>query len=175
MKTVVWISAIALLLALPAAGAQQVLSAASAPPPPGSALPPPGINDPGEKPQSVPLPNTGIPPSLAPAAREAAGRGDSTNVTSRTDANGDKIEEFRRSGSVYMVRITPKHGVPQTYHVDSTNGSLVPNPNQGPVSPVYYTIYKWGAGRKPASGSTAPAAPTPPPPVMAQPAPSSSR
>lgn len=167
MKTLAWVGALALLLALPAAHAQQVLArAASAPPPPGSALPPPSMNDPGEQPQSVPLPNTGIPPSMAPAAREAEGHGDSTNVTSRTDANGDKIEEFRRSGSVYMVRITPKFGVPQTFHVDSTSGSLVRNPDEGPVSPVYYTIFKWGKGGEPVSGSTAPAAPIPPPPQM---------
>jgi hypothetical protein len=101
----------------------------------------------------VPLPSTGIPPSVAPAGRD--GGRDSTNVTTRTDANGDTIEEYRRGGQVIMVRVTPKHGVTQTYKVNSTNGSLVHDPNQGPVSPVYYDIYKWGGSKKPASGAPA--------------------
>ena len=158
MKVLPWLVASALLLGLPGAQAQQVLAhASSAPPPPGSALPPPGIDDPGAKPQAVPLPSTGIAPSVAPAARGKGGGGDSTNVATRTDANGDTIEEYRRGGQVIMVRVTPKHGVTQTYKVNSTNGSLVRDPNQGPVSPVYYDIYKWGGPKKPASGSSAPA------------------
>jgi hypothetical protein len=156
VKVLPWIVASALLLGLPAAQAQQVLAhASSAPPPPGSALPPPGIDDPGAQPQAVPLPSTGIPPSVAPAGRN--GGRDSTNVTTRTDANGDTIEEYRRGGQVIMVRVTPKHGVTQTYKVNSSNGSLVHDPNQGPVSPVYYDIYKWGGPKKPANGSSAPA------------------
>ena len=156
MKVLPWLAAIALLLVLPGVQAQQVLAhASSAEPPPGSALPPPDINDPGEKPQNVPLPSTGIPPSVAPAGRN--GGRDSTNITTRTDANGDTIEEYRRGGQVIMVRVTPKHGVTQTYRVNNANGSLVHDPNQGPVSPVYYDIYKWGGPKKPAKGSSAPA------------------
>lgn len=162
MKALAWLTAMALLLGVPVARAQQMLAhGTSAPPPPGSALPPPGINDPGEKPQSVPLPSTGIPPSVAPAARARGGNGDSTNVSVRTDANGDTIEEYRRNGAIYMVRVTPKHGVTQTYMVDSPNGSLVRDPKLGPVSPVYYDIYKWGGPKKPASGGSAPAAQPP--------------
>ena len=156
MKALVWFTAAALLLGVSAAHAQEVLAhGSSSAPPPGSALPPPDINDPGEKPQSVPLPSTGIPPSVAPAARN--GGRDSTNVTTRTDANGDTVEEYRRGGQVVSVRITPKNGVTQTFKVNSTDGSLVHDPNLGPVSPVYYTIYKWGKPDKPVSGSSAPA------------------
>lgn len=156
MKALSWLAASALLLGLPVAQAQQVLAhATSAPPPPGAALPPPDINDPGQKPQAVPLPSTGIPPSVAPAARARDSGGDSTNVTSRIDANGDKIEEYRRGGQVVMVRVTPKHGVPQIYKLNNSNGSLVRDPNQGPVSPVYYDVYKWGGPKTPSSGSSA--------------------
>jgi len=157
VKALVWFYACTLLMGMPVAHAQQVLAASpSTAPPPGSALPPPGINDPGEKPQSVPLPSTGIPPSVAPAARQKDGNGDSTNVSVRTDANGDTIEEYRRSGSVYMVRVTPKHGVTQTYMVNNnSNGSLMHDPKQGPVSPVYYDIYKWGGPKKPAGSAPA--------------------
>ncbi|MGH8183904.1 MAG: DUF2782 domain-containing protein [Rhodanobacteraceae bacterium] len=145
--------AIALLLGIPAAEAQQVLAHSAAPPPPGSALPPPGINDPGAKPQSVPLPSTGIPPSVAPAAREKDGNGDSTNVNTSTNANGDTVQEYSRNGSVYMVRVTPKHGVTQTYMINNPGSNAAHDPKLGPVSPVYYTIYKWGGPRKPASSS----------------------
>lgn len=155
MKALARILACALLLGVPVAQAQEVLAAASAPPPPGSALPPPGINDPGAKPQSVPLPSTGIPPSIAPAARQKDGNGDSTNVSVRTDANGDTIEEYRRNGMVYMVRIKPRHGVAQTYMVNSSDGSLMHDPKLGPVSPVYYDIYKWGGPKKPAGSAPA--------------------
>ncbi len=158
MRVLSWLAAFALLLGMPAAHAQQVLArASSAPPPPGSGLPPPGINDPGEKPRQVPLPSTGISPSIAPAARPKNGNGDSTNVSTSTNANGDTIEEYKHNGSVYMVRVTPKHGVTQTYKVNNPNGSLVHDPQQGPVSPVYYDIYKWGGPKKkkPASGAPA--------------------
>ena len=156
MKTMTCCLAIALLLGIPAAEAQQVL-AHSAAPPPGSALPPPGINDPGAKPRSVPLPSTGIPPSVAPAAREKNGEGDSTNVNTTTDANGDTVEEYSRNGSVYKVRVTPKHGVTQTYMINNPGSNQMHDPKLGPVSPVYYTIYKWGGPRKPANGGNAPA------------------
>ncbi len=156
MKLLISLVACALLLGLSVARAQDVLAAASAPPPAGSALPPPGINDPGAKPQSVPLPDTGIPPSVAPAARQQAGHGDSTNVTTQTDAAGDTVVEYRRGGKVYMVRITPKHGITQTYYYGSPSGSLMHDARQGPVAPVYYDIYKWGNPRK-APPASAPA------------------
>lgn len=156
MKALVWFSAWAMLFGMPVAQAQQVLAASSTAPPPGSALPPPGINEPGAKPQSVPLPSTGIPPSVAPAARPKDSHGDSTNVSIRTDANGDTIEEYRRGGTVYMVRVTPKNGVTQTYMVNNNaNGSLTHDPKMGPVSPVYYDIYKWGGPKKPAGSAPA--------------------
>lgn len=143
------------MFAIPAAHAQTVLAASSAPPPPGSALPPPGINDPGSRPQSVPLPDTGIAPSVAPAARQQDTHGDSTNVSVHTNANGDTVEEYRSGGRIYMVRIIPKHGVTQTYHYDSPDGNLMHDPKLGPVSPVYFDIYKWGKPKKPASSAPA--------------------
>jgi hypothetical protein len=160
VKTHAWWILATAMLAMPAAHAQNVLAASSAPPPPGSALPPPGINEPGAKPQSVPLPDTGIPPSVAPAARQKDANGQTSGVSVHTDAGGDTIEEYRRGGRVYMVRIIPKHGVTQTYHYDSTNGSLMHDPRLGPVSPVYYDIYKWGKPSAPAKGGSAAASPS---------------
>jgi hypothetical protein len=155
VKTHAWWILATAVLAMPAAHAQNVLAASSAPPPPGSALPPPGINDKGSKPQAVPLPDTGIPPSVAPAARQRDANGQTSDVSVSTSANGDTIEEYRRGGRVYMVRIIPRNGVTQTYHYDSTNGNLMHDPKLGPVSPVYYDIYKWGKPSKSASGAPA--------------------
>lgn len=151
MKARSWLVMVALLTGLPVAQAQQVLAhASSSAPPPGSALPPPGINEPGA--QAVPLPSTGIPPSVAPAARN--GGRDSTNVAVRTNEAGDTIEEYSRNGSVYMVRVTPKHGITQTYMVNQPGSNQMHDPKLGPVSPVYYDIYKWGKPRPPAEASS---------------------
>jgi hypothetical protein len=179
MKALVCLLAIAMLAGAPAVEAQQVLAASSSPASAGSALPPPGINAPGvkakapkarPKPKSVPLPSTGIPPSLAPAARqqEEANGQIPPQVAVTTNRNGDTVETYSRNGHVFMVQVTPKHGVTQTYMNNSPNGSLMHDPNLGQVAPVYYTLYKWGAGPKPASAdSSAPAKArnrVPPPP-----------
>ncbi len=165
MKALPWLIAGALSLALPVAQAQQVLaSASSSAPPPGSALPPPGINDPGAKPKpnTIPLPDTGLKPSIAPAARQQGANGKTSDVSVHTEPNGDTVEEYRRNGAVYMVRITPKHGVTQTYYYNNPSGSQMRDPRLGPVSPVYYDIYKWGKPHKPVD-SDATSTPTQPP------------
>lgn len=159
MKSLLWLTVCALLLGVPAAQAQQVLAASSAPPPPASALPPPGINDPGAKPQkthSIPLPSTGIPQSVAPAARQQGASGQqggggqaSPGAVISKDANAETSEtdaEYRRSHS---------NG--------NTNGSQVRDPKLGPVSPVYYTVYKWGKPPRPATASSSAPAQAPPP------------
>lgn len=164
MKTLSWLVAAALLAGAPVAQAQQVLAASSAPtpPPPGSALPPPGINDPGAPPQAVPMPDTGLRPSVAPAARGQDANGDTSDVAIHTNPKGDTIEEYRRGGKVYMVRITPKHGVTQTYYYDNPSGSLVHDPRLGPVGPVYYDIYQWGKPKALPADETQDTPPRPP-------------
>lgn len=138
---------------LPLAAPAQVLATAhSAPPPPGSGLPPPDINDPGVKPASIPLPSSSIPPSEAPSLRAANGEPAPT-VAVKTESNGDTVEEYRRGATLYMVRITPKNGIPQTFMVNGGTGRLIRDPRMGPVSPVYYTIYQWGAAPKPVESS----------------------
>jgi hypothetical protein len=139
------------LLVLPlAASAQQsevLATAQSAPPPPRSGLPPPDINDRGV--QSIPLPSSSIPPSEAPSLRAANGE-QAPTVAVKTEANGDTVEEYRHGATLYMVRITPRNGVPQTFMVNGGTGQLIRDPRMGPVDPVYYTLYKWGAPPKPA-------------------------
>jgi hypothetical protein len=154
VKFGLWLAGGAVLFALPVAHAQTVLAHASSSPPAASALPPPGINDPGASTQSIPLPSIGIAPSVAPAAQHD-GKGEAPpDVAVTTNANGDTVETYSRNGHAYMVRVMPKHGVPQTYHYDNANGSLVHDPRLGPVAPVYYTIYKWGGAAKPAASSS---------------------
>ena len=42
------------------------------------------------------------------------------DVSKRTMDNGDTIEEYRRDGRLYMVKVTPTHGVP--YYLVDTQG-----------------------------------------------------
>ncbi len=112
------------------AGAVQVAN--SAPPP--------------DKPLNTNLPPSSVPPAAgtahAPATHDA--RGDSApHVTVKTQ--GDKvIEAYSRGGHVYMVKVTPKHGVPYTYRVNG-NGALEPENGAPPVTPAMYTVLQWGA------------------------------
>jgi hypothetical protein len=138
----------ALPLAASAQQSQVLASAHSAPPPPGSGLPPPDINDAGVQSNPVPLPSSSIPPSEAPSLRAANGE-QAPTVAVKTEANGDTVEEYRRGATLYMVRITPKNGVTQTFMVNGGTGKLIRDPRMGPVDPVYYTIYQWGAPPKP--------------------------
>ena len=66
-------------------------------------------------------------------------------VTVRKEGN-DTVEEYRRNGKVFMVRIMPQDG-PAHYYLDRTgNGRLDRDPldtNPGPISPVYFKIYDW--------------------------------
>lgn len=66
-------------------------------------------------------------------------------ITVRKEGN-DTVEEYRRNGKIFMVRIMPKDG-PAHYYVDRTgNGRLDRDPldnTPGPISPVYFKIYDW--------------------------------
>ncbi len=53
------------------------------------------------------------------------------------------VEEYRRNGTVYMVVFTPTTGVRYTYLDTDGDGRLEGDPGEGPVKPVYYTIYAW--------------------------------
>ncbi len=64
-------------------------------------------------------------------------------VSIRTERNGDKVEEYRQNGVLYMVKVTPERGVP--YYLMDTDGNGKLNRDDGvkTVSPVYWTIYEW--------------------------------
>ena len=121
--------------------------------------PPPGMNDPGVKPAPA-----STAPATAPAASSlrglpdlpalgggghAPGR-DGMNQPPPTvdvrEVQGDKVEEYRINGRLYMIHVIPKHGIPQTY-MTNPDGELMRKPGQPPVKPVFYTIYKWGGSK----------------------------
>jgi hypothetical protein len=50
----------------------------------------------------------------------------------------DTIEEYRINGELYMMKVTPEHGVPYYLHKEDQDGSWV---NSGPNKPM--SIPKW--------------------------------
>ncbi len=79
------------------------------------------------------------------ASRDAAAteqRIAASRVTTRRQG-GDTVEEYRENGRVWMIRIVPQNGPTQTFTDADGSGRLARDPNQGPVSPVYYTLYEW--------------------------------
>ncbi len=133
--------------------------------------PPPGINDPGVSTPAAPQATNQDPTipldvdtatdagdPLAPIAkpdtrlvRDKADRDPSTanaqriaesDVTTRTQGN-DTVEEYRQNGHVWMIRIIPPDGPMQTFLDSNGSGHLSRDPQQGPVSPVYFSLYEW--------------------------------
>ena len=156
-----------LLAALLFAAAVQAFAAPpSDKPKPAEVPPPPGMNDPGvatptpvaqdANAQSAPVQTQDQDP-LAPlpkpdnrlvrdkASRDAAANREriaASNVTKRQQGS-DTVEEYRQNGRIWMIRIVPINGPIQTFVTNDGSGRLVRDPNEGPVSPVYYTLYQW--------------------------------
>lgn len=68
-------------------------------------------------------------------------------VSIRTENNGDRVEEYRQNGVLYMVKVTPERG-PAYYLMDTDgNGRLnregIADGVAETVSPVYWTLYEW--------------------------------
>lgn len=163
------VAALALALALPAA-------AQTPKDPQFKALPPPALNDPGvkpgepdrsgQKPIERPVPyDQAQETQSSPATSDAEGRTVSAANLPSLDGRGDappdvavhqegdnRVEEYRTGGRVFMVRIVPKNGVPQTYMVGD-DGQLHRDSKDGPVSPVQYKVYEWGNAPKPAGSN----------------------
>ncbi|AIF45827.1 hypothetical protein HY57_00385 [Dyella japonica A8] len=137
------------------------------------APPPPGMNDPGVKAVTPPPAPAPVAPKAAKSAKSTSGKvsadteatlsqpATSTPATSDAqprDANGNAppqvrvrtegdqtIQEYSRSGQVYMVIVTPKGGIPQTYMVDQKGAWT--NQAGEPVKPVMYKVMEWGKSR----------------------------
>ncbi|ACF53641.1 DUF2782 domain-containing protein [Stenotrophomonas maltophilia] len=63
------------------------------------------------------------------------------DVSKRTMDNGDTIEEYRVSGQLRMVKVTPSRGAP-FYMYDKNGDGRFDNDKDG-VSPVYWKLYSW--------------------------------
>ena len=84
-----------------------------------------------------------IPPKEPPPANDEG----APTVTIRSTESGDRVEEYRQNGKVFMVKVTPKNGVPYTLFDDNNDGRLDrSDAEKNDISPVYYTIYEWGTG-----------------------------
>ncbi len=83
------------------------------------------------RPADVPIPDKIPGPDEEPPA-----------VTIRNEG-GTVIEEYRQGGKLTMVRVTPENGISYTYMDTDGDGRLEGDPKDGPVSPVYYTLYEW--------------------------------
>jgi hypothetical protein len=161
----------ALLLAGATLPAQAADPVTPAPRVPADVPPPPGIDDPGVNPvtppssvpgaartepvsepqpaadATAPLPKPDTRLVRDKASRDAAAtsnaeRISASEVTTRTEGS-DTIEEYRQNGRLWMVRIVPANGPVQTFIDRDGRGRLTRDPSQGPISPVYYTLYEW--------------------------------
>ena len=63
--------------------------------------------------------------------------------STRTEANGDVVTEYRVGGSLAMVRVVPKSG--PTYYVTDSDGDgrLDRNSDGTRNVPVYFKLYGW--------------------------------
>jgi uncharacterized protein DUF2782 len=167
MKTAVLLAAASVLFA-----SSLLVSNASAQSSPSTNVPPPpGINDPGVQAVAPPAhPRKAAPASehrpldLKPQALPAmhddgavrAGRDKSMPDIKVRQEGDNTIQEYSRNGQVYMVVVTPRNGIQQTYMVDP-QGRLVDEHGKKPVGPVMYKVLEWGKSKPPADESAAPA------------------
>jgi hypothetical protein len=133
-----------------------------------SVPPPPGMNDPGVRAVAPPAKPAKTPasrqldlkPQALPAMRDDgtahSGRDKSLPEIKVRKEGDNTIQEYSRSGRVYMVVVTPKNGIEQTYMVDP-EGRLVDEHGKKPVGPVMYKVLEWGKSKPAAEESTAPA------------------
>jgi hypothetical protein len=156
MKTTLLVAASALCAATLAAG----LHAQSYP----AAPPPPGMNDPGVHASAPPASSVAPPaatpkPNLQPLTLPAMKSGDSRmgrpaaepEVQIRQQGE-NTVQEYSRNGRVYMVIVTPKNGLQQTYLVDP-QGRLVDEHGQRRALPAQYKVLEWGKSKPAATES----------------------
>lgn len=90
--------------------------------------------EPPARPRDVPIPEK---------VEASATPDDPPTVSIRTEANGDRIEEYRQNGRIYMVKVTPKRGPPYYLMDTDGNGRLNRDDRDPRVSPVHWAIYEW--------------------------------
>jgi hypothetical protein len=127
---------LATALACLAAGAAAAQTDAPPPPDPVDAPDMPTLVDDREVPRP---PDDALPEKvLEPPSTEAA-----PAVSIRTDGSGDVVEEYRQNGQIYMVKVRPKIGPAYSLIDSNGDGKLDAQDGDGPVRPVYWTLYEW--------------------------------
>lgn len=148
-----------------ALGCSLAIAAPQNAPPKADAPPPPGINDPGV---TAPAESAANAPAATPAEDAAADplaplpKPDTRIVRDKADRDNaaiqqriavserttrqqgtDTVEEYRQNGHVWMIHIVPQNGPDSTFIDTTGSGRLTRDPRQGPVSPVYFSLYEW--------------------------------
>jgi hypothetical protein len=82
-------------------------------------------------PKDPPLPDKAQPPDEPPP------------TVSIRNVKGAVIEEYRQGNRLYMIRVVPERGIAYTYLDTDGDGRLEYDGKDGPVRPVYYTLYEW--------------------------------
>jgi hypothetical protein len=75
---------------------------------------------------------------LPPPAMSKDGQGVDEPEITIIKKKGETVEEYRINGQLYMMKITPAHGVPYYLHKEDQDGGWV---NSGPNPPLI--IPKW--------------------------------
>lgn len=83
------------------------------------------------------------PPRPQAEVPAAPGEEDAPKVRIRTIDNGDTVEEYRVNGRLTMVKVRPRNGPPYTLLDTNGDGRLDRRDSEGPVAPVYWTLYEW--------------------------------
>ncbi|MGZ8258606.1 MAG: DUF2782 domain-containing protein [Methylotenera sp.] len=80
-----------------------------------------------------------IPPPTIGTDENVAGEPQITIVKKK----GETIEEYRINGQLYMIKVTPAHGVPYYMHKEDQDGGwLMDGPNQ-PLSIPKWTLFRF--------------------------------
>ena len=92
-----------------------------------------------------PPPKALVAPPLPPEVQKAAEATELPVITVRQNGN-ERVEEYRKKGVLYFVRVVPPEGPPR-YYVDNPS-NLPPDIRQlsapsGTVQPVYYKLVDW--------------------------------
>jgi hypothetical protein len=61
-------------------------------------------------------------------------------ATTRTEANGDVITEYRVGTQLRMVKVVPARG--PTYYLQDRDGDGIVDKRDG-ISPVYFKLFEW--------------------------------
>jgi len=89
----------------------------------------------------APAPAEDVPIPEKVQARQPAD--DPPEVTIRVEASGDRVEEYRQNGVLYMVKVTPTRGAPYYLMDTDGNGRLNRDDRDPRISPVHWKIYEW--------------------------------